>query len=352
MAAMQAQAFAAGEAAPAKKQPAPAEAAPAPKQPAAGEVAPATEQPAAGEVAPATQQPSAAEAATKSPTAIEAAPATEQPAAAEATLATKEPAAVKADGRAATAAASDIAAAADVAAFDSMHSTDTALKSQAAAAADIAMSALSAEEKAPVACHQLLQEDVESSLSAAAGKPMRQCDRTPEQEVLQNQKYKVADEIASHVTAAEHIAEQAEEEGKGSRHGRAEKQSQTHCQAEHSPRASASKHTQQASDYDALLQQQLDRIRQSAVMLSEPAEVLVTDLIDHRYSRAVLCCAVLCCAVLCNMLCCAVLWNMLAILALACPGLSCPCPTTIYCATARTSIAALITCHTFATRSN
>jgi len=31
-----------------------------------------------------------------------------------------------------------------------------------------------------------------------------------------------------------------------------------------------------------LLQQQLDRIRQSAVMLPEPAEVLVTDLIDHR----------------------------------------------------------------------
>ena len=33
---------------------------------------------------------------------------------------------------------------------------------------------------------------------------------------------------------------------------------------------------------NALLQQQLDRIRQSAVMLPEPAEVLVTDLIDHR----------------------------------------------------------------------
>ncbi|KAL0046712.1 hypothetical protein WJX82_008116 [Trebouxia sp. C0006] len=31
----------------------------------------------------------------------------------------------------------------------------------------------------------------------------------------------------------------------------------------------------------ALLQQQVDRIRQSAVMLPEPAEVLVTDLIDH-----------------------------------------------------------------------
>ncbi len=33
---------------------------------------------------------------------------------------------------------------------------------------------------------------------------------------------------------------------------------------------------------NALLQQQLKRIRQSAVMLPEPAEVLVTDLIDHR----------------------------------------------------------------------
>ena len=33
---------------------------------------------------------------------------------------------------------------------------------------------------------------------------------------------------------------------------------------------------------NALLQQQLNRIRQSAVMLPEPAEVLVTDLIDHR----------------------------------------------------------------------
>ena len=33
---------------------------------------------------------------------------------------------------------------------------------------------------------------------------------------------------------------------------------------------------------NALLQQQVDRIRQSAVMLPEPAEVLVTDLIDHR----------------------------------------------------------------------
>ena len=33
---------------------------------------------------------------------------------------------------------------------------------------------------------------------------------------------------------------------------------------------------------NALLQQQLDRIRQSAVRLPEPAEVLVTDLIDHR----------------------------------------------------------------------
>ena len=33
---------------------------------------------------------------------------------------------------------------------------------------------------------------------------------------------------------------------------------------------------------NALLQQQVDRFRQSAVMLPEPAEVLVTDLIDHR----------------------------------------------------------------------
>jgi len=36
------------------------------------------------------------------------------------------------------------------------------------------------------------------------------------------------------------------------------------------------------STCNALLQQQLHRIRQSAVMLPEPAEVLVTDLIDHR----------------------------------------------------------------------
>ncbi len=36
------------------------------------------------------------------------------------------------------------------------------------------------------------------------------------------------------------------------------------------------------STCNALLQQQLNRIRQSAVMLPEPAEVLVTDLIDHR----------------------------------------------------------------------
>jgi hypothetical protein len=40
-------------------------------------------------------------------------------------------------------------------------------------------------------------------------------------------------------------------------------------------------HTTEAT-CDALLQQQLSRIRQSAVMLPEPAEVLVTDLIDHR----------------------------------------------------------------------
>ena len=44
-----------------------------------------------------------------------------------------------------------------------------------------------------------------------------------------------------------------------------------------------------------LLGLQLQRIRDSAVMLPEPAEVLVTDLLDHRLV-ALLCCAVLCSA--------------------------------------------------------
>ena len=56
---------------------------------------------------------------------------------------------------------------------------------------------------------------------------------------------------------------------------------------------------------DKMLELQLQRIKDSAVMLPEPAEVLVTDLFDHRWLG---CCAVLCCAVLCcAMLCCAVL---------------------------------------------
>ena len=57
---------------------------------------------------------------------------------------------------------------------------------------------------------------------------------------------------------------------------------------------------------DKMLELQLQRIKDSAVMLPVPAEVLVTDLFDHRWP--VLCCAVLCCAVLCcAVLCCAVL---------------------------------------------
>ena len=51
---------------------------------------------------------------------------------------------------------------------------------------------------------------------------------------------------------------------------------------------------------DQMLELQLQRIKDSAVMLPEPAEILVTDLFDHRWLRccAVLCCAMLCCAVL------------------------------------------------------
>ena len=51
---------------------------------------------------------------------------------------------------------------------------------------------------------------------------------------------------------------------------------------------------------DQMLELQLQRIKDSAVMLPEPAEVLVTDLFDHRWLRrcAVLCCAALRCAVL------------------------------------------------------
>ena len=37
-----------------------------------------------------------------------------------------------------------------------------------------------------------------------------------------------------------------------------------------------------AADYDAMLEQQLHRIKNSAVLLPDPAEVIVTDLIDHR----------------------------------------------------------------------
>lgn len=44
---------------------------------------------------------------------------------------------------------------------------------------------------------------------------------------------------------------------------------------------------------DKMLELQLQRIKDSAVVLPEPAEVLVTDLFDHR---CLCCCAVLCCA--------------------------------------------------------
>lgn len=57
---------------------------------------------------------------------------------------------------------------------------------------------------------------------------------------------------------------------------------------------------------DKLLGLQLQRIRDSAVMLPEPAEVLVTDLLDHRLV-ALLCCAVLSCAVLCCLMLCSAL---------------------------------------------
>ena len=73
------------------------------------------------------------------------------------------------------------------------------------------------------------------------------------------------------------------------------------------------------TDHTAMLQQQLDRIRQSAVMLPEPAEVLVSDLVDHRYvCCAALRCAALCCAVLrCAVLCCTALQQTCACVCLS-----------------------------------
>ena len=47
---------------------------------------------------------------------------------------------------------------------------------------------------------------------------------------------------------------------------------------------------------DQMLAMQLQRIKDSAVMLPEPAEVLVTDLLDYRWLPR---CAVLCCAACC-----------------------------------------------------
>lgn len=76
---------------------------------------------------------------------------------------------------------------------------------------------------------------------------------------------------------------------------------------------------------DKLLGLQLQRIRDLAVMLPEPAEVLVTDLLDHRWV-ALLCCAVLCHNMLCYApLCSALLYDKSHLLFLLCyPGCQSP----------------------------
>ena len=107
-------------------------------------------------------------------------------------------------------------------------------------------------------------------------------------------------------SAEEEGAEEQAAEGQSAKGGTAIKQSPNKVDYTQSNRFKAVAPVQQpkgsavgnATDLDKMFELQVQHIKASAVMLPEPAEVLVTDLLDYRCC-AVLCCAVLCCAVLC-----------------------------------------------------